>query len=91
MPSGHRIKLSFSAFHLGVIEAQLNCEKVDHVKVHDGNNGNDPALGTFCGNVAPSPIYSVGPKIEITFVSNEHRILQGFSARFESISEGKLI
>ena len=90
VPSGHRIKLSFSVFHLGAIEAQTDCEKVDHVKVRDGNHGNDPAFGTFCGNVAPSPIYTVGPKIEITFVSNEHIILQGFSARFESISEGKL-
>jgi len=88
VPSGHRIKLSFSVFHLGAIEAQADCEKVDHIKVRDGNNVNDPNFGTFCGNVAPSPIYSVGPKIEITFVSNEDRILQGFSARFESISEG---
>ena len=63
---------------------------MDHVKVRDGK-GSDPALGTFCGNVAPSPIYSVGPKIEITFVSNEVQVLQGFSARFESISGGKLM
>jgi len=74
VPSGHRIKLSFSVFHLGAIEAQADCEKVDHIKVRDGNNVNDPNFGTFCGNVAPSPIYSVGPKIEITFVSNEDRI-----------------
>ena len=62
---------------------------MDHVTVRDGNNRNDPALGTFCGKVSPSPIYSVGPKIEITFVSNEDQVLQGFSARFESISRGK--
>ena len=90
VPSGHRIKLSFSIFHLGATEAQADCEKVDHVKVRDGK-GNDPALGTFCGNVAPSPMYSVGPMIEITFVSNEDKVLQGFSARFESISGGKLM
>lgn len=90
VPSGHRIKLSFSFFHLGEIEAQADCEKVDHVKVQDGNDGNDPVLGTFCGYVAPSPLFSVGPKIEITFASNGDRVLQGFSARFESISGGKL-
>ena len=49
VPSGHRIKLSFSVFHLGATEAQADCEKVDRVKVRDGK-GNDPALGTFCGN-----------------------------------------
>lgn len=91
MPSGHRIKLSFSFFHLGEIEAQADCEKVDHVKVQDGNDGNDPVLGTFCGHVAPSPLFSVGPKIEITFASNGDRVLQGFSARFESISGGTLM
>ncbi len=89
MPSGHRIKLSFRAFHLGEHEAE-DCDKVDHVKVRDSYNENDPGYGTFCGNVAPSSIYSVGPKIEVTFVSDEERVFQGFSARFESISGGKL-
>ena len=91
MPSGHRIKLSFSVFHLGAgaTEAQADCDKGDHVKVRDGNNGNDPAVGIFCGNEVPSPIYSVGPKIEITFVSNGDKVLRAFSARFESISGGK--
>lgn len=90
VPSGHRIKLSFSVFHLGATGAQKDCEKVDHVMVRDGYNENDPAYGTFCGNVAPSPIFSVGPKIEITFVSDQERVFQGFSARFESISGGEL-
>ncbi|XP_078352602.1 dorsal-ventral patterning tolloid-like protein 1 [Oculina patagonica] len=87
VPSGHRIKLSFRAFHLGEHEAE-DCDKVDHVKVRDSYNENDPGYGTFCGNVAPSSIYSVGPKIEVTFVSDEERVFQGFSARFESISGG---
>ena len=64
---------------------------MDHVTVRDGNNRNDRALGTFCGKVAPLPIYAVGPKIEITFVSKEDQVLQGLSARFESISGGKLM
>lgn len=90
MPSGHRIKLSFGVFRLGAPGAQEDCDKVDHVKVRDSYNENDPGYGTFCGNVAPSTIYSVGPKIEVTFVSDEERVFQGFSARFESISGGKI-
>ena len=88
VPSGHRIKFTFEAFHLGS-KGLDNCEKVDHVKVRDSYNENDPAYGTFCGNVAPAPIYSVGPKMEVTFVSDEERVFQGFSARFDAISGGK--
>jgi len=87
VPSGHRIKFTFEAFHLGS-KGLDNCEKVDHVKVRDSYNENDPAYGTFCGNVAPAPIYSVGPKMEVTFVSDEERVFQGFSARFDAISGG---
>ena len=89
MPSGHRIKLSFRAFQLGAHGAQEDCDKVDHVTVRDSSNKNDPAYGTFCGNVAPSSIYTVGPKIEVTFVSDEEKVFQGFSAGYESISGGK--
>ena len=88
VPSGHRIKFTFEAFHLGS-KGLDNCEKVDHVEVRDSYNENDPAYGTFCGNVAPAPIYSVGPKMEVTFVSDEERVFQGFSARFDTISGGK--
>lgn len=90
MPSGHRIKLSFPEFFLGVHGAQKDCDKVDHLTVRDSYNENDPTYGTFCGNVAPSSIYSVGPKIEVTFVSDEENVFQGFSARYESISRGNI-
>lgn len=89
VPSGHRIKLSFNAFHLGAAGAQVNCDKVDHVEVRDSYNENDPAYGTFCGNVTPSPIHTVGPKIIVTFVWDERRVFHGFSARYESISGGR--
>ena len=89
VPSGHRIKLSFQAFHLGS-KVLDNCDKVDHVEIRDSYSENDPAYGAFCGNVAPSPIYSVGPKMVVTFVSDEERVFQGFEARFDAISGGKV-
>ena len=89
VPSGHRIKLNFGEFHLGETGAQENCDEVDYVDVRDSYSENDPAYGKFCGNVRPAPIYSVGPRIVVTFVSDEERVFRGFSARFEAISGGK--
>ena len=89
VPSGHRIKLSFRAFHLGQ-GALDNCDEVDRVEVRDSFNDDDPAYGTFCGNVVPSPIYAVGPKMVVTFISYKKKAFQYFSARFDATSEGRL-
>ena len=87
VPSGHRIKISFQTFYLGS-KRPGNCDKVDHVEVRDSFTENDPGYGIFCGNDAPPPIYSVGPKILVTFISDEERF--GFAARFAAISDGKV-
>lgn len=89
VPSGHRIKISFQAFYLGS-KRLGNCDKVGHVEVRDSFIENDPGYGIFCGNVAPPPIYSVGPKILVTFISDEERVFPGFAARFDAISNGKV-
>ena len=90
MPMGNRIKLSFQIFDLGATATgQENCDKVDHVEVRDSFNDDDPGYGTFCGDVAPAPIYSVGPKMVVTFVSDQETIFQGFEARFDAITGGK--
>ena len=90
VPSGHRIKLNFSAFDLGEIAGQDTCDGVDYVDVRDSYNDNDPPYGKFCGNKKPSTIYSVGPRIVVTFVSDGKKRLRGFSAKFEAISGGRL-
>ena len=90
VPSGHRIKLNFSVFHLGKTAGQDTCDGVDYVDVRDSYNENDPPYGKFCGNVKPSPIYSVGPRIVVTFVSDEKGFSRGFSATYEAISGGRL-
>jgi len=91
VPSGHRIRLSFQHFYLGSGALQ-NCEKVNHVEVRDSYNKNDPAYGTFCGNVTPSPIYSVGPKMVVTFMlyGKRSRVFYGFSATYDAVSGGRL-
>ena len=89
VPEGHRVKLSFQAFHLG-LKGVDNCDKVDHVEVRDSFDKNNPSYGTFCGNVAPPPIHTVGPRIVVTFVSVEEKVFQGFEARFDAISGGKI-
>lgn len=88
-PSGHRIKLSFEAFHLGS-DGGSNCENVDHVEVRDSFNKNDPAYWTFCGNVVPPPLYSVGPRMVITFESNEEKKFAAFEARYSAIPGGMI-
>ena len=91
VPTGNRIKLSFQIFDLGATATgQENCDKVDHVEIRDSFNDADPGYGTFCGDVAPAPIYSVGPKMVVTFVSDQETIFQGFEARFDAITGGKL-
>ena len=89
VPEGHRIKLSFQAFHLG-LESVDNCDKVDRVEVRDSFDKNNPSYGIFCGNVVPPPINTVGPRMLVTFVSDEERVFQGFEARFNATSEGRI-
>ncbi|XP_068690309.1 tolloid-like protein 2 isoform X1 [Montipora capricornis] len=89
VPTGNRIKLSFQIFDLGATATgQENCDKVDHVEIRDSFNDADPGYGTFCGDEAPAPIYSVGPKMVVTFVSDQETIFQGFEARFDAITGG---
>lgn len=90
VPSGHRIKLNFSVFQLGEIAGQDTCDGVDYVDVRDSYDDNDPPYGKFCGNKKPSTIYSVGPRIVVTFVSDGKKPLRRFSAKFEAISGGRL-
>ena len=60
------------------------------MEVRDSFIENDPGYRIFCGNVAPPPMYSVGPKILVTFISDEERVFPGFAARFDAISNGKV-
>ena len=89
VPEGHRIKLSFQAFHLG-LKGLGNCDKVDRVEVRDSFDKNNPSYGFFCGNVVPAPINTVGPRMLVTFVSDEERVFQGFEAKFDATSEGRI-
>ena len=89
VPEGHRIKLSFQAFHLG-LKGLDNCDKVDRVEVRDSFDKNNPSYGIFCGNVVPPTIYTVGPRILVTFVSDRERVFQGFEARFDATPEGRI-
>ena len=88
VPSGYRIKLSFQSFNLGPA-AQQNCENTNHLMVRDSNNQDDPGFRKVCGDVVPSPFYSVGTRMMISFLSNNGTFLKAFEARFDAISEGK--
>ncbi|XP_074610724.1 tolloid-like protein 2 [Acropora palmata] len=87
VPSGYRIKLSFQSFYLGPM-TQENCENTNHLMVRDSINQGDPGFGKWCGDVVPSPFYSVGTKMMISFLSNNGTFLKAFEARFDAISEG---
>ena len=87
-PSGHRIELKFLAFDLGSSPQNGDCSKDDFVEVRDSDNKNDPSYGPLCGNAKPSPVLSVGPKMVVTFKSDEKKVFEGFFAKYDAIPEG---
>ncbi|KAG0438913.1 hypothetical protein HPB47_016826, partial [Ixodes persulcatus] len=57
----------------------------DYVSVYDGNDTNAPLLGTYCGNTAPSPIFSSSNQIYMVFNSDSEVQGKGFSATYTEL------
>ncbi|XP_022786877.1 uncharacterized protein LOC111327055 isoform X1 [Stylophora pistillata] len=70
---GYNITLTFHKF---VLETKENCE-YDWVRVQEGNNEDSPKKGTFCSDVLPPDITTVGP-MRIVFESDGDKEYEGF-------------
>ncbi|XP_041637564.1 neuropilin-2a isoform X1 [Cheilinus undulatus] len=79
-----RIVLNFNP-HFEI--ERLDC-KYDFIEIRDGTSDNADVLGRYCSNIAPAPIISSGPSLQIRFVSDYAHQGAGFSLRYEIFKTG---
>ncbi|XP_031147704.1 neuropilin-2a isoform X1 [Sander lucioperca] len=83
-PEASRIVLNFNP-HFEI--ERLDC-KYDFIEIRDGTSENADVLGRHCSNIAPAPIISSGPSLQIRFVSDYAHQGAGFSLRYEIFKTG---
>ena len=66
-------------FHEFEIESHHECS-YDHIAIYDGDSGDDPTLGRFCGLKAPHPIVASSNELYIVFKSDSSVQRRGFQA-----------
>uniref|UniRef100_A0A4W6G2V0 Neuropilin n=1 Tax=Lates calcarifer TaxID=8187 RepID=A0A4W6G2V0_LATCA len=79
-----RIVLNFNP-HFEI--ERLDC-KYDFIEIRDGTSESADVLGRHCSNIAPAPIISSGPSLQIKFVSDYAHQGAGFSLRYEIFKTG---
>ncbi|XP_069376715.1 neuropilin-2a isoform X2 [Paralichthys olivaceus] len=79
-----RIVLNFNP-HFEI--ERLDC-KYDFIEIRDGTSDTADVLGRHCSNIAPAPIISSGPSLQIRFVSDYAHQGAGFSLRYEIFKTG---
>ncbi|XP_037552357.1 neuropilin-2a [Nematolebias whitei] len=79
-----RIVLNFNP-HFEI--ERLDC-KYDFIEIRDGILDAADVLGRHCSNIAPAPIISSGPSLQIRFVSDYAHQGAGFSLRYEIFKTG---
>ncbi|XP_062237106.1 LOW QUALITY PROTEIN: neuropilin-2a [Platichthys flesus] len=82
--SSQRIVLNFNP-HFEI--ERLDC-KYDFIEIRDGTLDTADVLGRHCSNIAPAPIISSGPSLQIKFVSDYAHQGAGFSLRYEIFKTG---
>uniref|UniRef100_A0A3B3UIL7 CUB domain-containing protein n=1 Tax=Poecilia latipinna TaxID=48699 RepID=A0A3B3UIL7_9TELE len=83
--TSQRIVLNFNP-HFEI--ERLDC-KYDFIEIRDGTSETADVLGRHCSNIAPPPIISSGPLIQIRFVSDYAHQGAGFSLRYEIFKTGE--
>lgn len=63
--------------------------RYDFIEIRDGTLENADVLGRHCSNIAPAPIISSGPSLQIRFVSDYAHQGAGFSLRYEIFKTGE--
>uniref|UniRef100_A0A1A7WTI0 Neuropilin n=2 Tax=Iconisemion striatum TaxID=60296 RepID=A0A1A7WTI0_9TELE len=79
-----RIVLNFNP-HFEI--ERLDC-RYDFIEIRDGISESADVLGRHCSNIAPAPIISSGPSLQIRFVSDYAHQGAGFSLRYEIYKTG---
>ncbi|KAF3706307.1 Neuropilin-2 Vascular endothelial cell growth factor 165 receptor 2 Precursor [Channa argus] len=82
--ASQRIVLNFNP-HFEI--ERLDC-KYDFIEIRDGTSDTADVLGRHCSNIAPAPIISSGPSLQIRFVSDYAHQGAGFSLRYEIFKTG---
>lgn len=62
--------------------------RYDFIEIRDGTSNTADVLGRHCSNIAPAPIISSGPSLQIRFVSDYAHQGAGFSLRYEIFKTG---
>ena len=88
VPSGYRVKLTFTHFQLGG-GAKQHCNSTGMVAIRDSYSDREPDKAVLCGGSQSSPVYSNGRLLMVTFKSGDVAGSQGFRAYFEAVTEGK--
>lgn len=63
--------------------------RYDFIEIRDGTSDSADVLGRHCSNIAPAPIISSGPSLQIRFVSDYAHQGAGFSLRYEIFKTGE--
>ena len=73
------------------MEWDASCD-YDAVTILDGDDENAPLLGVFCGSgPIDQPIVASGNVMGVIFLSDSSVTDSGFTATFESYSQGRLL
>ncbi|XP_041458355.1 cubilin-like [Lytechinus variegatus] len=79
-PVGTFLSLYFNHFD---VEAHSSCA-YDSVTVYNGSDANAPVIGTYCGDILPSPIFASSNELFIRFITDLSVTRGGFDASFTS-------
>ena len=83
-PAAGRIAISFKAFNL---EQDSAC-RYDYVELRDGQSGDSPAIGKFCGDNLPATYTSADNSLWVKFTSDASENRNGFQAEWRWLPAG---
>uniref|UniRef100_A0A8R1DU11 CUB domain-containing protein n=1 Tax=Caenorhabditis japonica TaxID=281687 RepID=A0A8R1DU11_CAEJA len=90
-PNGHRVMLTFDADNFDIDGTSGECDQMDYVEVRDGPSPHSMLIGRFCGNRAPSSIYSTANFLYMKLHTSEYGKSRRFVAKYEIATCGGTI
>ncbi|CAI2354216.1 unnamed protein product [Caenorhabditis sp. 36 PRJEB53466] len=91
-PNGHRVMLTFDSDNFDIdITPSGKCEYLDYIEVRDGPSKHSLLIGRYCGNRAPSTIFSTGSFLYMRLHSTEYGRSKRFVATYEIATCGGTI
>ncbi|XP_020610783.1 bone morphogenetic protein 1 homolog [Orbicella faveolata] len=89
VPKGNIVELSFERLDLDFQTSEFASSCGDYVHIHDGNYWESDTMGTFCGNVIPKPLKSIGRYMYISFHADVlyDTPRRGYKATFKAVTK----